>query len=195
MGFFDPQVCEVSKMRISLFLSSTILCCVLLCPALQAQETAKPLFGDEKEELINPARDVSLLISRGKYQEAIELASSELEKNPKNLNLRFLQGVAYTDMDKTQEAKEIFEQLIREFPEVSEPYNNLAVIYAAEGNRGRAKELLERAIANNNRSVTAYSNLGDIYVAEAAEMYAKALKLSPKNSILQKKAETLGSLK
>lgn len=171
------------------------MCSALLSPTLSAQEMPRPLFGDEKVELINPARDVSALISRGKYKEAIELAATELEKNPKNLNLRFLQGVAYTDMNKTKEAKEIFEKLIREFPEVSEPYNNLAVIYAAEGNRGRARELLEQAIANNNRSVTIYNNLGDIYAAQAADMYEKALKLAPKNAVLLKKSETLKSLR
>ena len=90
---------------------------------------------------------------------------------------------------KNDEAKRVFEQLIREYPEIADSYNNLAVIYAGEGNLGRAQDLLERALMNNASSVTTYSNLGDIYAAKAADMYAKAARLAPKNGRLQEKAQ------
>ena len=64
-----------------------------------------------------------------------------------------------------------------------------AVIYAGEGNLGRAQDLLERALMNNASSVTTYSNLGDIYAAKAADMYAKAARLAPKNGRLKEKAQ------
>ena len=90
---------------------------------------------------------------------------------------------------KTDSIKRVFEQLIREYPEIADSYNNLAVIYAGEGNLGRAQDLLERALMNNASSVTTYSNLGDIYAAKAADMYAKAARLAPKNGRLKEKAQ------
>ena len=47
---------------------------------------------------------------------------------------------------KNDEAKRVFEQLIREYPEIADSYNNLAVIYAGEGNLGRAQDLLELSL-------------------------------------------------
>lgn len=152
------------------------------------------LFGDGKPEIYNPAKEVTSLASKGKTKEALELADEELEKNPKNLNLRFQKGVIYTQTGKIKEAKEVFEQLIREYPEVAEPYNNLAVIYASEGNKGRAKELLEQAVMNNSRSLTSYTNLADVYLAFAADMYKEAEKLAPNNKAIKEKITAIDAL-
>ena len=100
----------------------------------------------------------------------MNLADKELAANPQNVNLRFLRGVIFMETKKNDEAKKVFVQLIREYPEIADSYNNLAVIYAGEGNLGRAQDLLERALMNNASSVTTYSNLGDIYAAKAADM-------------------------
>ena len=138
--------------------------------------------------LIRPV-SVSQLINQGKYADAMNLADKELAANPQNVNLRFLRGVIFMETKKNDEAKRVFEQLIREYPEIADSYNNLAVIYAGEGNLGRAQDLLERALMNNASSVTTYSNLGDIYAAKAADMYVKAARLAPKNGRLKEKAQ------
>ena len=39
-----------------------------------------------------------------------------------------------------------FEQLTEDFPELPEPYNNLAVLYAADGQLDRARAALELAL-------------------------------------------------
>jgi len=58
-----------------------------------------------------------------------------------------------------------------------EPYNNLAVLYAAEGQERKAAEALEQAIRTNPSYTTAHENLGDLYARMASEAYAKALQL------------------
>lgn len=175
-------------MRLPLIFGCAALSGVLLSVQVSAQD-AVPLFGDKTPDIVNPARTVSGLMNRGKYADALLLADKELEANPRNLNLRFLRGVIFMETKKNEEAKRVFEQLIREYPEVADSYNNLAVIYAGEGNWGRAQELLERALMNNAASVTTYSNLGDIYAAKASEMYSKASRLAPKNGRLKEKTQ------
>ena len=169
-------------MRLPLIFGCAALSGLLLSAQVFAQDSI-PLFGDKTPDIVNPARSVSQLINRGKYADAMNLADKELAANPQNVNLRFLRGVIF------MEAKKVFEQLIREYPEIADSYNNLAVIYAGEGNLGRAQDLLERALMNNASSVTTYSNLGDIYAAKAADMYARAARLAPKNGRLKEKAQ------
>ena len=169
-------------MRLPLIFGCAVLSGLLLSAQVSAQDGV-PLFGDKTPDIVNPARSVSQLISRGKYADAMNLADKELAVNPQNVNLRFM------ETKKNDEAKRVFEQLIREYPEIADSYNNLAVIYAGEGNLGRAQDLLERALMNNASSVTTYSNLGDIYAAKAADMYAKAARLAPKNGRLKEKAQ------
>ena len=173
---------------------ASLVCGTLLMAGLLSSATASdsvPLFGENTPEVVNPAASVNQLISRGKYAEALNLADKELAANPHNLNLRFLRGIIFTDTKRTDEAKKVFEQLIREFPEVSEPYNNLAVIYASEGNIGQAQALLESALNNHASSAITYKNLGDIYQNQAIHMYEEALRLNPNNSVLKKRLQLL----
>ena len=179
-------------MRISKLVS--LLCFSLLLGSASLTSTQAQLFQPEENEVINPVRDVNQLIYRGKRADALALAEKEIENNPKNVQLRFIRGVILSDLKRNKEAKDAFEELIREYPEIAEPYNNLAVLYAGEGNLGRAKELLEQALSNNAKSFTTYNNLGDVYLALAAQSYGEALKLSPKSKNTKTKLETIREL-
>jgi colicin import membrane protein len=68
-----------------------------------------------------------------------------------------------------------------------EPYNNLAVLHANQGELDLARSLLQQAIIAQPNYVTAYENLGDVYVSLAAESYQRALKLDPNNQAAQSK--------
>ena len=46
---------------------------------------------------------------------------------------RFAQGVIATEQKNYPEAIQIFNALIKDFPNLPEPYNNLAVLYASQG--------------------------------------------------------------
>lgn len=147
-------------------------------------------------EVYRPAAEIRKLTARGDCKEALSLADAELKRNSKNVNVRFLRGVVLSELNRTEEAKKVFEDMIRDYPEIAEPYNNLAVIYAAEGNIGRAKDLLETAAMNNPNSLVTFSNLGDTYLAQARTAYRKAAELAPKNKrIAERLAEVEAILK
>ncbi|PJC02445.1 MAG: DUF4440 domain-containing protein, partial [Gallionellales bacterium CG_4_9_14_0_8_um_filter_59_50] len=63
-----------------------------------------------------------------------------------------------------------------------EPYNNLAVLYAGQGQYEKAKVALEMAIRTHPSYATAHENLGDIYAKMASQAYDRALQLDKSNA-------------
>ena len=81
----------------------------------------------------------------------------------------------------------MFTGLTEDFPELPEPYNNLAVLYASQGNYDKAKSALELAIHTHPSYATAHENLGDIYAQLASRAYDRALQLDKTNTTAQLK--------
>ena len=75
-----------------------------------------------------------------------------------------------------------------------EPYNNLAAIYAAEGNIDRALTLLNQAITINPRFALGHENLGDLYLQKAIAHYKNAVKGQPQNSRMNRKLKAAENL-
>jgi Flp pilus assembly protein TadD len=90
---------------------------------------------------------------------------------------RFLKGVILSEQGRTNDAFAVFFALTQDHPELAEPYNNIAVIYASRGEYERARDALENAIRANPEYAVAYANLGDLYARLAARAYEKALDL------------------
>ena len=121
--------------------------------------------------------EVAQLLEQGKGDQAAKQADSHLKQNPNDVEMRFMRGVIATEQKQSAQAIKIFSALTREFPSMPEPYNNLAVLYAADGQERKAAEALEQAIRTNPSYTTAHENLGDLYARMASEAYTKALQL------------------
>ena len=126
--------------------------------------------------------DVAQLLKSGRYADALTRAEQFLSSNSKDASMRFMRGVALAENGKASEATNVFSRLTDEFPDLPEPYNNLAVLYAAQGQFDRARSTLEAAIKTNPSYSTAYENLGDVYARLANQAYAKALQLDASNA-------------
>ena len=126
--------------------------------------------------------DITQLLKAGKASEALAKADQRLAANPRDPQLRFLRGVAQTDSGKQAEAIATFTKLTEEYPELPEPYNNLAVLYANQNQLDKARTALEMAIRTNPSYATAQENLGDIYAKLASQAYNKALQLDANNA-------------
>jgi tetratricopeptide (TPR) repeat protein len=96
--------------------------------------------------------------------------------------MRFLKGVIQRDSGKATDAIATFTRLTEDFPELPEPYNNLAVLYAGQSQFDKARTALEMAIRTNPSYATAHENLGDVYAKLASQAYNKALQLDASNS-------------
>lgn len=145
---------------------------------------------------IAPARademaDVSKLAKAGKFVEALSKTNEYLSKHPSDPQMRFMKGVLLTEQNKSEEAIAVFTKLTEDYKDLPEPYNNLAVLYAANGQYDKARVALEKAIRTNPSYMTAYENLGDVYGKMASQAYDKALALGSNNAPPAKSKLTL----
>lgn len=126
--------------------------------------------------------DVSKLLRAGKVAEALVKTNEFLAKHPADPQMRFMKGVLLTEQNKSEEAIAVFTKLTEDYRDLPEPYNNLAVLYAANGQYEKARIALEKAIRTNPSYMTAYENLGDVYGKMASQAYDKALALGSSNT-------------
>jgi tetratricopeptide (TPR) repeat protein len=123
--------------------------------------------------------EVQRMYYAGQATAAMQRADDYLATHPKDAQMRFLKGVMLGDAKRNPEAIALFQKLIEDFPDLAEPYNNLAVLYAGAGEYAKARATLEQALRTNPNYATAHENLGDVQAALAVQSYARALKLDP----------------
>ena len=114
------------------------------------------------------------LFAEGKSDEALAAIDSGLKAAPDDAQLRFQRGVIEADSGRTDAAIDTFTALTQDFPELPEPHNNLATLYAARGDIDRARSALEDAIRALPSYALAHENLGDIYLRLAERAYQRA---------------------
>ncbi len=126
--------------------------------------------------------DVSQLLRDGKRDEALGAAQAYIASQPRDPQMRFILGVIQSESGQAAQAMQTFTLLTQEYPELPEPYNNLAVLLAAQNQFDQARSALESAIRANPEYATAHENLGDVYAKLAALSYGKSLQLDPAHS-------------
>jgi len=138
--------------------------------------------------------DVAQLVRNGKTSEAMAKVDQYLSAKPRDPQMRFLKGVIQRDTGKTSEAINTFTRLTEDYPELPEPYNNLAVLYAGQNQFDKARTALEMAIRTNPSYTTAHENLGDVYAKLASQAYGKALQLDANNPAVPPKLALIREL-
>ncbi|WP_427911759.1 tetratricopeptide repeat protein [Ramlibacter sp. MMS24-I3-19] len=138
--------------------------------------------------------DVTQLLRQGKPSEALARADRYLAGKPRDPQMRFLRGVILTEQGNTADAVSVFTKLTEDYPELPEPYNNLAALYAGQGQFDKARSALEMAIRINPSYATAHENLGDVYAKLASQAYSRALQLDRGNTTVQPKLALIGEL-
>ena len=116
------------------------------------------------------------LASEKRYSDAREVLDPLLRREPVNPRARLLHGVLRVREGRVSEAIEVFETLRHDYPEMSEPYNNLAVLYAVEGRLDDARRTLIATLERHPDPVL-YANLGDVYSKLARRAYERAREL------------------
>ena len=141
-----------------------------------------------------PYDTLQRLIQADLLPEALQQAEAWLAGQPKDPQVRFLKGVIQSRQGRSDQAVDTFTELIRDYPELPEPHNNLAVLHAAAGRLGHAREALEMALKLNPDYAVAHQNLGDLYVRLAAESYRTSLRLAPDTPGLPQKLQRAEAL-
>lgn len=125
------------------------------------------------------ADDVNIggLLAAGKYAEAQAPLDRQLKAHPQDPQLRLFKGVIQRETGHPADALTTFTRLSEDHPELPEPYNNAAVIYAAQGQYDKARIALEKALRTNASYAAAHDNLAEVYAQLASQAYGKALQL------------------
>lgn len=139
-------------------------------------------------------QDVNQMLKLGQFDQALTRVNSYLASRPKDARGRFLKGLILAEQNKPNDAIKVFADLTKDFPDLPGPYNNLAVLYASQGQYDKARDSLEQAIRTHPSYATAHENLGDIYAKMASQAYDKALQLDKSNSTAQSKLNMIRDL-
>jgi tetratricopeptide (TPR) repeat protein len=138
--------------------------------------------------------DIQRLMKQNQLPQALEKVDLYISSKPKDAQGRFLKGLILTDMARTADAIAIFTKLTEDYPELPEPYNNLAVLYAQQKQYDKARTALEMAIRTHPSYSIAHENLGDVYAKLASQAYDKALQLDSSNTVMQTKLSMIKEL-
>ncbi|HLR29906.1 MAG TPA: tetratricopeptide repeat protein [Paenalcaligenes sp.] len=137
-------------------------------------DTSVPLSGSE----IN--RRIYNLIQNGKADEALDaierrekqLAESQILGT--DVQLLFLKGRAFESLGQYQDAFELYKKMTTLYPELPEPWNNLALEYVRQGNLNLAEDSLAMALTADPGNETALQNLGEVRLMLAEETFQRA---------------------
>jgi len=138
--------------------------------------------------------DAARMLKAGQRDQALERVNRVLAQKSDDPQARFLKGLILTEQGNTKDAIDIFTKLTQDYPKLPEPYNNLAVIYASQGQYEKARAALEQSISTHPSYATAYENLGDVYAKLASQAYDKALQLDSSNTGAQNKLSLVREL-
>ncbi|WP_245916306.1 tetratricopeptide repeat protein [Candidatus Pandoraea novymonadis] len=120
------------------------------------------------------------------YSDALRAANVHVKKYPRDAQVLLTRGLILMELKFHQEAIDVFVALTQDFPELPEPYNNLAAAYAYQGAFDKARDALETAIRVHPNFAVAYENLGDVYVKLAYKAYLRAQQIFPSTTICNK---------
>lgn len=162
-----------------------------LPPAALAQAPLQSRLGASQSR---PQDSAQAALRAGNAAQALQIADNALATFPNDAQLKFVRAVALNQLQRLPEAEDAFVTLTQEYPELPEPYNNLAVVRAAQGKLDLARSALEQAIRAVPDYAVAHENLGDVYAQLAARSYRTAQQLDPANQSIPGKLKLIADL-
>jgi hypothetical protein len=135
--------------------------------------------------------EIEKLVKAQKYPEAINRINELLLKNPRNVQLRFVLARLQIELKQYPAAQKTLIEITQQFPELAEPYNNLAALAANQGQWIEARDYLELALKLKPTYAIASANLGEVYTRLAAKSYIDAAKQRTNQREYQRRATAL----
>jgi Flp pilus assembly protein TadD len=151
-----------------------------LALAAHAQD-ARDMNDEARTRYAKSLKDATALVQQKRFDAAKSALDALIAQRPREPQARFLLGIVQTESGDDAAAAKTFTDLTQEYPELPEPHNNLAVLYAKRGNVDGARVELETALKAAPDWAVAHENLGDLYARMAADQYEHATKLDRLN--------------
>ena len=154
---------------------------------LAALLLARPAFADL-------ASDVHGLVAKGDLAAALRATETASQASPREAQPRFLRAVVLMDMQRSDEALTAFTVLSQEYPELPEPFNNIALLQVRAGRLELARQALETALRNDPGHRAARTNLGEVHLMLAVQAWQQAASNAPLDPRLQRKLDAVRAL-
>ena len=138
--------------------------------------------------------DVHGLLAKGDQAAALRVADAAVQANPGEAQARFLQAVVLMDLQRSEDALVAFTRLAQEYPELPEPYNNIALLQVRAGRLELARQALESALRNDPAHRAAQANLGEVHLMLAVQAWQQAARGAPLDARLQRKLDAARAL-
>jgi tetratricopeptide (TPR) repeat protein len=121
--------------------------------------------------------EIDASIAQKNWEASLTQLDARIASNPHDAQAKFKRATVLAHLNRDDDAIAAFTELTQLYPELPEPYNNLAALYAKQGNLTEARAALETATKVNPSYGLAYENLGDLYLRMANESYRRAQSL------------------
>lgn len=131
--------------------------------------------------------EVQGLVAQGQLPAALRQAQAALKTTPDSARLRFVHALILLDMQRNLDAMSAFVAMTQDFPQLSEPYNNIATLHARAGQWEQARTALETALRNDPGHKLARENLGDVHLQLALQAWQQAASGASEGQGLQRK--------
>lgn len=138
--------------------------------------------------------DARALAQRGEAGAALRQVDAALAADGRDVQVRFLRGVLLMDLKRDSEALSLFNQMSLEFPELPDPFNNIALLQVRAGLLDEARQALETALRNDPTHRTARANLGQVYLMLAARQWETLAAGGPLEPTLQQRLSAVRAL-
>jgi len=131
---------------------------------------------------------IARLISDGKAEAALqqikerEVVLAQYTGPGRDVQLMFQKARALAQAGQTAEAEKVYSDMTIRYPELAEPWNNLALLYMSRDALDQALLALETAIMNNPKYPAALTNLADLRLLMALRDYEKAAGLGARDA-------------
>ncbi len=137
---------------------------------------------------------IESMAAAGKWGMALERVDQLLKENPDDAQARFLKGTLLVKQGNLKAAGKVFSAMAVDYPRLPQIYNNLAAIYAAQGNYEKARQMLSKAVTTDPDYVQGQLNLAKLYLQLAADAYDRASKVRPNDKNLQQRLQLLRAM-
>jgi Flp pilus assembly protein TadD len=167
--------------HLAVFAVAGLLASGALAQSPPAVEDPRQMDEAARRAYATTLRDAKSALDQKHYALATAKLDQLIAERPREPQARFMKGLVLADEGKTDDAIALFRTLLADYPELPEPRNNLAVLYAKKGEYALARDELERAVQAAPDYAVAHENLGDVYARLAEVEYEKTLAIDKRN--------------
>ena len=172
---------QIRFAHLAVFVLASALAGAAFAQAPAAEEDPRQMDEAARQAYATTLREAKSALDQKHYAEATAKLDKLIRERPREPQARFMKGLVLTDEGRTDDAIETFRALLADYPELPEPRNNLAVLYAKKGEYALARDELERAVQAAPDYAVAHENLGDVYARLAEVEYEKTLAFDKRN--------------